>query len=127
MKEQKISFETAELAYSKDFHEFGVDFDYLSQFKNTSKIDTFLPTQSLLQRWLRDTHQLFINIDSTLLIDGTSINHSWDICYGKQYVKRMEYTPATKEDGFTLTDKGNYNSYEKALEIGLQNALNIIP
>jgi hypothetical protein len=112
MKEQKISWKTAKLAHSKSFRKFGADFDYLSQFKNTSQINTFLPTQSLLQKWLRDKFHLDVRVASnsltchfpiiTLLEEGG--------CSGKG-------------------PKGQiiiYKTYEEALEIGLQEALKLI-
>ena len=112
MKEQKISWKTAKLAHSKSFRKFGADFDYLSQFKNTSQINTFLPTQSLLQKWLRDKFHLDIRIASN---------------------SRTCHFPVIQllEDGGTLGkgQKGQiimYQTYEKALEKGLQEALKLI-
>ncbi len=123
MVEELITFETAKLAKEKGFDEicyylnhplYGVVDN--SKYHKNSKINvsdkdktkyTTAPTQSLLQKWLREVHNIHLTI--------TSISQeSWQ-CHitkpgeilGKNYI----------EDAY---------SYEEALEEGLQEALKLI-
>ena len=138
MREQLISFETAKLAKKKGF-DWSVSwyathkrkaptnpdsfYPELSTFKNWNDdanlnfYDRYsLPTQSLLQKWLRDIHNIHINIDCNaggwyyelMKCNGTTIY----IEKGRN--KGMAY------QGF------NYETYEEALEAGLQEALKLI-
>lgn len=113
MEEQLISSETAKLSKEKGFNE-PVD-NYFQKtcakelselhtpFKNkwnTHDVVYSRPTQSLLQKWLRDKHKIYVFIQKT---------------YGfKWYIDNTE-----KCDGA-------YNNYEEALEEGLQAALKSI-
>lgn len=67
------------------------------------------PTQTLLQRWLRKKHKIFLCVHyaapDTNLFDY-----------------RIDYTPLYIHDHC----KEKYNDFEKALEIGLQEALKLI-
>ena len=94
MKEQLISFETANLANSKDI-------------KNLMK-DGKLCTQSLLQKYLREEFDIHIIIASS-------------------NIKGYNYG-VTKEKGFLgiSTKEFPYNTYEEALEAGLQEGLKLI-
>jgi hypothetical protein len=68
----------------------------------------YAPTQSLLQKWLRDEHKLHITIFS-------SSQESWMYRVTKQY-QRLEYG-SYEED---------FETYEKVLEAGLFEALKLI-
>ena len=71
------------------------------------------PTQSLLQRWLREKHCLHIVIE-----------HDSDMYYYViQSVHKSLYIPTidSSENGLV------YQTYEEALEKGLQEALKLIP
>lgn len=70
------------------------------------------PTQSLLQRWLRDKHN--INL-SCYPIDNVS--HEW-------YCEIDDLWLSSNLSESVITKY--YNSYEDALEAGLQEALNLI-
>tara|TARA_R110001606_G_scaffold391495_1_gene559642 strand:+ start:65 stop:349 length:285 start_codon:yes stop_codon:yes gene_type:complete len=92
MKEQLITFETAKLAKEKGFE--------LNGYTN----DIEAPTQSLLQKWLREEHEIHLTV--------TSISQeSWQ-CHitkigdslGKKYFE-------------------DFYNYEEALEKGLMEAL----
>ena len=133
MKEQLISLETAKLAKEKGFDlessalydekcVLGINHqDYKRLFTN-SKEDTYniaAPTQSLLQKWLREVHG--INIFMTFKPNIKK----WDfIPYfmsmdGKEYIKyNSEYTKIHNERRF--------DTYEEALELGLQEGLKLI-
>ena len=67
------------------------------------------PTQSLLAKWLREEHNIIVLVDYEG-IDG-------------YYYKFYSYKEGNKN--YDASDK-NYNTYEKALEIGLQEALKLI-
>ena len=128
MKEQLISFETAKLAKDKGFNEdtelffnsFYPKGTYnINGFTNydevTDKRDNFtsLPTQSLLQKWLREKHNKHIYLfpldNGKWGFENNSISINLDHIF-------INYMYEGKE----------YNSYEEALEVGLQEALNFI-
>lgn len=66
------------------------------------------PTQSLLQKWLRESKNKIV------LIGLSDFGYSWKI----RYLKNKSI--------FSSRDGGFYKSYEKALESGLQEALKLI-
>ena len=127
MKEQLVSFETAKLAKEKGFDGFCFDaynthkmkyscgwLEYIDdneiEIPFTSESlkpeDILSPTQSLLQKWLREVHNLIIIIDWGPL----SEKYSYEIYYkSKDY--DGEYVNAV---------------YEDALEEGLKRALEIV-
>lgn len=89
MKEELVIFETAKLAKEKGFE--------------------LLPTQSILQKWLREEHNLEVN------------------AYGVRYtgdIKAIYYTYAI--NGANRLHTYRYNTYEEALEAGLFDALESI-
>jgi hypothetical protein len=110
MEEQLVSYNVAKLAKEKGFDEYGPEFydcgeqhshlgDY---FKNSILNDenfVVAPTQSLLQKWLRETHN--INL--------------W--CY---------IPNLTGYWANNLENKAKYNTYEEALEKGLLETLYLI-
>jgi hypothetical protein len=69
-----------------------------------------LPTQSLLQKWLREKHEIILFISP---IGSKPVKYLAVIphCYVKKDIKGL----------------GTFDSYEQALEAALQQALNIIP
>lgn len=129
MKEQLITFETAKLAFIKNFdekcsHYYSIVDDSLKKFTigdnessdwySFEKIHNrgliLAPTQSLLQKWLRDIHQINIFvIDCTISRDK----------------HRYSYYIDTK-DGDTDTDGSEALTYEEALEMALQEALKLL-
>jgi len=123
MKEQLISFETAKLAHKAKFKEgqfycYGEDGKMDSMWGQDDWI-TFgyyegsylAPTQSVLQRWLRDNHR--INIDIETLMNDSYIIYSFDLVY---ILETLHVKPF----------KARYDSYEEALEVGLLEALKLI-
>lgn len=113
--EQLISFKTAKLAKEKGFE---VIIDSQKSYYNAEGIVrhynwfnfaefTILveaPTQALLQRWLREKHKLHIYI----------------LWYGvyEVYMTREKIAPEIIQDGF--------DTYEAALEVGLNVSLELI-
>jgi hypothetical protein len=145
MEETKINFETARLAKDKKF---GYDFnkklpEYVPMFycesDNDDNLDLstleesecqgedivrvdfyFKSTQSLLQKWLREVHNIHIEIKKN--IDGYSfiIYPDYELS-GKWWINYiLEMSDEEKRKTHL------YNIYEEALEIGLQEGLKLI-
>lgn len=130
MKEQLINFETAKLAKEKGFdvptRDFYADESWedekvyncgtvgYPEFTNDMESDhgfgniTPTSTQSLLQKWLREVH----NID----VESRGVRYTGDS-------KTSYYQPYMNGSILAMV---RYNSYEEALEIALQEALKLI-
>ncbi len=139
MEEQLISFETAKLAKEKGFNTPCVDTykggklykhkdkRYNSAFKrqfvvapikNSNMLNAKIyrcsaPTQSLLQKWLREKHNLHINIMADKIYYKGNIDIVFDI-------------DIIDSKGERLISISPIETYEEALERGLQNALKLI-
>ena len=143
MEEQLISYETAKLAKEKGFDEKVYrEYDKSGYLRCTSKsadvvlgpYDELLksteypaPTQSLLQRWLREVHNCFIDILPHR--DGDSKNKQWKSKKDVFWTVEVDYYGKNFE--IELTDDSDFtqhfnNNYEEALEIGLYQALKLI-
>ena len=130
MEDTRITFETAKLAKEKGFNALCYDAfnskgnlysngwcEYL--YDNKVEIpfrsgvlesqDILAPTQSLLAKWLREEHNIIVLVDYEG-IDG-------------YYYKFYSYKEGNKN--YDASDK-NYNTYEEALEAGIQEALKLI-
>ena len=126
MEEQYITFETAKLAKEKKFihptlanyecEEDGTVKELNWKFKNLGdfldNLHTPVCTQSLLQKWLREIHNIHIVIT---LEFSESLKELW--YYGLLSIKGNEINE--------LGDEG-YTTYELALEAALQEALKLI-
>ena len=129
MNEQKISFNTAKLASEKGFIDgskyyyfesvYGKDVqlrDYgLVYNKEDGQFEDVYeaPTQSILQKWLRDEHKIFINMKHIVFNQkfGYSITGKYQNGdYG--VLKSYDWT--------------KFESYEECLENALVEALNFI-
>ena len=137
LKEKLISFETAILAKEKGFknacdwfvnkdneHIFMPDLLYpnnseyshnpeedpeVVEWEEFMKTLAFAPTQSLLQKWIREVHDMSIKIDD--YYTNSRLRFDYNVCeLGSQ-----EDNPV-----------GIFETYEEALEIGLQEALKLI-
>ena len=123
MIEQLVSFETAKLAREKGFNEPTIHFytpdgTCLSCEYLYSYYECEAPTQSLLQKWLRDIHKILVEVNYR--------NFSVKGAAGYFYVfgtKGPLYSARTYV-GETVW-KG-YNIYEEALEDALCQALKLI-
>ncbi len=136
MNDAFISFETAKLAKEKGFNEetlhyyykdelqspyvengsstdveFRVDLEDLYDYHNNEYLKErySAPTQSLLQKWLREEYNINIGMVYYSLIDSTSTRNYW--------TWRVHYT----QNAY-----GNKPTYEEALEEALQEALKLI-
>ena len=142
MEEQLITFKTAKLAKEKGFDieescvafytkprskMFGIDeHGRYYNIKNTPRKLYYIgksaafnsnnvilaPTQSLLQKWLREVHNIRLEIQS--LIDYT---------YAYSIYQELQDNKYCKQIAFEYTEQ---YSYENALEIGLKHALKLI-
>jgi hypothetical protein len=136
MENELIEFETAKLAKEKGFDEYSNAYYYhddlrLIKVLNKNSVDNIFkenscsaPTQSLLQRWLREVHKLFINIaifkeseEKPVVYDYaiTNLNNPYDINDCEIFLK--DYGIEKDRDHF---------SFEEALEEGLKSALELI-
>ena len=124
MEDTRIKFETAKLAKEKGFkipttvmykgneksyghnNEWGIDEKRLDgKFPYTNQQWYSIPTQSFLQKWLREEHNIHLIAYKNINIDG------YDWCF-------------ITTDG--ITNINSYKTYEEALEVGLQEALKLI-
>ena len=147
MKEELISFETAKLAKEEGFDEmcsylfndFGRELPKQDrETKNTSPNISGIalvsrPTQSLLQRWLREVHNIEIEVRYDNDMDGMY----WEYIISGLPDTEMITKVNNKEmgqDGDLYLQKQSLdrsevvynNTYEEALEAGLNEALNLI-
>lgn len=126
MKEDYVSFETANLAKDKGFKIWSsFRYDRNNELSLTPSVKqiiiegkftelkqpsfTFAPTQSLLQKWLREIHGISIDVNTM---------HEGNYGYNINILKDKHYL---YEEG-----KDNVGNYEETLEIALQKALQLI-
>lgn len=121
MKEQFVSFNTAKLAKEKGINFKDIfPFNYTcylltgqkrnsDAYKPSEKVQENIPTQSLLQKWLREKYKIHIVVDTFDEKD----HWGYDIF---------------KIQPFEDVDLGGYDytTFEDALDIGLQEALKLI-
>lgn len=128
MQEQLITFETAKLAKEKGFilshplylyDENGEiinlkrSFDLARQTFILDSKTTLAPTQSLLQKWLREIHNIHIKIHS---LNGDKFSFEVYFMISKNFPYKDK----------TVYSKVIYKSYELSLEDALQEALKLI-
>ena len=144
MEEQLISLETAKLAKEKGFNiptrNFYADFTWKSievyscievgynEFTDSMENNhgfgdiTLIPTQSLLQKWIREVHNIEILINR---IPPEAVLASKN--NGKNILNNYSYYVWSLNSNPRIANKGSFkNTYEEALEIGLQEALKLI-
>lgn len=129
MKEEFVTLETAKMLKDKGFSECvftfyeadGVDGDMIlsetyDYSENFNKRYGFLsaPSQSLAQKWLRETKNLHISIIRN------ACGYGYDIC------KADNGTHITDGIFKGTNDGGQWDTYEEALEVGIQESLKLI-
>lgn len=123
MTEELITLETAKLLRKKGFNEYCknvIDINNIPR-ETLYRINDDLPkqcfsqpTQSIVQKWLREVKNLHIEIYR-------------NACgYGYIIVKANNGTWMEDDDAKGPNDGGNWDTYEEALEEGLQEALKLI-
>lgn len=123
MKDRLISFETAKLAKEKHFNipcdaRWWIEpcSEWKESDKGAVKCDNreddsiSRPTQSLLQKWLRETHNI----------------HVCPFDEFNEYILLINYYNGQGDKGEIWKHKGPYKKYEEALEIGLLEGLELI-
>jgi hypothetical protein len=120
MQEELVTFQVAKLAKEKGFNIFtgkawikkeGQALFFVPVYTGvTNGIDYHAPTQSLLQKWLREVHNIHIDINTMYLSKGKC----WDCYIGEISGESSIWNKEVK------------GSYEEALEVGLQEALKLI-
>ncbi len=114
MQEDLITFETAKLTKDKGFEHNGSAYlgegEYKGRIGMSSDCKIHYPaiTQSLLQKWLREKHKIFVYCFPTGVIKGSG-RHT------NRWTTNM-----------TVEKKKYSSTYEKALEAGLVKALKLI-
>ena len=135
IEEEYISFETAKLAKEKGFNEpcrhyylngakevnneTIMIYDLPYPYNSTDKNYFAAPTQSLLARWLREKHKLFIEVTVDfirLIREGDSTKYYPIYYYKIVNLKNADYT----------NNKEEFRFYEEAMEAGLQEALKLL-
>lgn len=128
MREELVTFETAELAKKKGFSWTTNKVYDIQSNNNICNANTEYPeniyckvgniqapTQSLLQKWLRDKHNIIVDVYQESNLKTYTGNWKVDISIRYKY----------QEKEFPEKPILNIN-YENALEIGLFEALNMI-
>lgn len=118
MKDQLVSFETAKLAKEKGFDEAVINYYMdselsMSRYRIPEKFNSCnngsiaAPTQSLLQKWLRE-----VKLMTVIVSPHGSYEYDVDIY--------------TNKIGEVITFNESSQVYEKMLEYGLQKALKLL-
>jgi hypothetical protein len=114
MEEQIVEYTTAVLAKEKGFNEY-----CRVKFKNHDNTPTIIgiPSQPLLQKWLRETHKIYIEIQ---IEDGVVIPRwHWKIFTHREQGKGLIW--------INKDSNGIYwSKYEECLENCLLESLNLI-
>ena len=120
MEDSLIKYETAKLAKEKGFPQKGnLAYNKTGNLgKRYKAINYAASTQSLLQKWLREVHN--IDVDSYLI---EMISNDRQL---KQDLDQREYCYRMYKEGILQYSHGEENTYEGALETGLQEGLKLI-
>ena len=125
MEEELIKFETAKLAKEKGFKEMVAHHytdelvmpkkEVLGASTNGEKDKFSAPRQSLLQKWLREEH----NVNNLNVLP----HYSNDVIQGYKPWRGLLFT----ESIYKFNKEESFKTYEEALENGLIEALKLIP
>ncbi len=129
MNEPLVSSKTALLAKTKGFdwkvlnylndREFSPSQDDVGSLENYNRKNPYwdelnyysVPTQSLLQKWLREVHDIHLWVKKRIVC-GDYTEYEVNLQKGHKHANNYH---------------NYYKTYEEALEIGLKEALNLIP
>jgi len=146
MKEQLITFDTAKLAKEKGFnyptlYSYGaeeelsdMDGEYFEErnfnlLKESEYWNVSAPTQSLLQKWLREEHEIDITVMIVVASSyGITIHKNRTVVTKRQ--REKWYKTPYDNSQYIVVEPTYQNSktgvYEEALEKGLQESLKLI-
>lgn len=123
MTEELVTLETAKLLKEKGFNEYCKDIikeddnrimqSVFRTNKNLPKLCYSRPAQSVAQKWLRETKNLHICIIREVY------GYGYDIC-------KTDDDSFVDESGLYSNDCLLWDTYEEALEAGIQEALKLI-
>lgn len=126
MKEELVSYNTAKLAKEKGFNIFCEHYFCNDDFSRNGKdyglnkpdIQFYQPTQSLLQKWIREIYNWNIIVFNDDGDKGKNLRYNYELRYILPSFKHID----------KKSKVGNYKfkTYEEALEEGLQEALKLI-
>lgn len=116
MNDTLISLETAKLAKEKGYDRIKI------VSKNNTEAAYNAPTQSLLAKWLREVHNIFVSVSG-----HSKIWQFYIIAYHPELGVPVNLANFDSEFKKKYLDTFiAYESYESALEIGLYEALQLI-
>lgn len=129
MEEQLVSFETAKLAKEKGFYlqqdnfytregEAKEWFDL--QNYNQLEDNIWMPTQSLLQKWLREVHKI------NILIKIGEFDDKFEYFIELKMLHKDLINSNIYPNDLIIKRPEEWFKYEEALELGLQKALELI-
>jgi hypothetical protein len=125
MKEELINFETAKLAKEKNYTSDCYDFFIRGE------IEYKRPTQGLLQKWLREKHDINITV-ARVALGSDEMEYCYSVIHlpkefedAKRWVSLLERIDSFSSYGSTYS--GAWRTYEEALEQALQESLKLIP
>ena len=132
MKEQLITFDTAKLAKEKGFNIPRSNVYHVSSKTLTLSFSAIesddkhytAPTQSLLQKWLREVHNIDVVISPERYSNGVNYlvqAQKWDLNADPEVNLNFVI-----KGSCWYNDNHEYPTYEEALEKGLQEALKLI-
>jgi hypothetical protein len=130
MEETLITFVTAKLAKQKGFDDVITNhLPYMLEGDDEGcigasiycKVYANCCTQSLLQKWLREIHEIIVEIKVGFDIEDGEI-----VYYYTPFIKRKESIDFVKHSGLLTSMFESKDNYEEALEFGLQQALKLI-
>ena len=123
MTEELVTLETAKLLKEKGFNEYCKDIinhkgimmeTIFRTSKDLPKLFYSCPTQSVAQKWLRETKNIHICV------------YNCACGYGYEISKADNGTHIASSTYKGTNDGGGWDTYEEALEAGLQEALKLI-
>lgn len=118
MTDQLISFKTAKLANDKMCNvECSIYIEPLGKVSNHVHAGYKQPTQSLLQKWLREKYKIDVEAYSN------ASGYHWILSKSFHKDWLSGGTHIAEDDLKGPNNGGGWDTYESALEVGLQNAL----
>ncbi len=135
MEDTLISYGTAKLAKEKGFNIYqlkqyskGVNsktlYDYNENQCRMFNDTYYASTQSLLAKWLRENHNIHINIDTILTGEDEIITEGYDAIVYTCWKDKVEHELKI----ISSSERINlFKSYEDALEFALDGGLKLIP